>query len=495
MITTFRAALAVTLLAGLYLLVAGFIAAAAALDLFVATHLDAAAIKAVVAVNVGALIVLRGASVIGARRKGQRPGVCLTARDEPGLWLEVTGLAARVRTRAPDEIRIVADVNAAVSENTRLLGLWPGQRVMYIGMPLFLSLSVAELRAVLCHELGHYSRSHTRLGAVTYQGDIALAGTIRQLRSHATIRRIFMIYARLYFSVSYAVSRRQELEADAAAVAVAGRQAAGDAVRKVRASAAAWDYYLNAYCALIEPAQARPANLFAGYYTLLRQPSRQQEFNRAALAAKMRSRYDSHPSLAERLAAIERLDEPAVTPDPRPALALLANPQAAAMATQQTVLTSQALRLPVLEWPEILARGMTALRADAVNDVFTAAAQLADLPSATVDTVLWVLATGRSRDLADRLRALRWRGDDPQALAAAVVARAFEGLLVQAGRAHWAFSWSDAVTLRDTSGMPVGAADPVLRAVHEPGQVGALRDWLAEQGIPLTGRPQEQVPA
>jgi Zn-dependent protease with chaperone function len=494
-ITTFRAALAVALLAGFYLLVAGFIAAAAVLDFFAVTHLGAAGIRVVLAANVGALVAARGAFAVGGRRKGQRPGVCVTALDEPGLWYEVDGLAARVRTRAPDEIRIVADANAAVSESTRLLGLWPGQRVLYIGMPLFLSLSVDELRAVLCHELGHYGRSHTRLGAVTYQGDIALAGTIRQLRSHATMRRIFMIYARLYFSVSHAVLRRQELEADAAAVAVAGRRAAGDAVRKVRASAAAWDYYLNAYCALIEPARARPANLFAGYYTLLRQPSRQQEFNRAALAPETRSRYDSHPSLAERLAAIDRLDEPAVTPDPRPALALLASPQAVATATQHTLLTGQALGLPVLEWPEILARGMTALRADAVNDVFAAAAQVAKLPAATVDTILWALATGQSGSLADRLRALSWRGDDPQALVAAVVARAFEGLLVQAGRAHWAFSWSDAVTLLDTSGLPVRGADPVLRAVHDPGQVGALRDWLADQGIPLTGRPQEQVPA
>ncbi len=56
MITTFRAALAVTLLACFYLLAAGFIAAAAALDFSAVTHLDAAAIKAVVAVNVGALI-------------------------------------------------------------------------------------------------------------------------------------------------------------------------------------------------------------------------------------------------------------------------------------------------------------------------------------------------------------------------------------------------------------------------------------------------------
>jgi Zn-dependent protease with chaperone function len=490
--TTFRAALAVALLAGFYLLVAAFAGLAVTLDVFEASHLNAAAVRGVVLLNIGVLVVLRGTFVVG-RRGAQPAGVVVTAREEPELCRTVAALAARVRTRAPDEIRLVAEVNAAVTEESRMLGLWPGKRIMYIGMPLFLGLRVDELRAVLCHELGHYSRAHTRLGAITYQGMTALNGTITRLQAHAFIRRIFVLYARLYFACSSAVARRQELEADAAAVAVAGREAAGDAIRDLHASAAAWNHYLESYCALIEPAQARPADLFAGFYDLIRQPGRREEFARAALVPAQRSAYDSHPSPAERLAAIGRLAEPSVAPDRRRALALLADPASRAMAMQTQMLTDKALRLPIMDWPEIAVRAMMALRAGALADVFTAVAQVADVPEATVDTVLWALASGRTDGIAARLRALRWRGDDARMLVASVLSRAFEGLLVQAGQARWVFSWADGVTLRGIDGAEVRVSEPVLRAVHHPGQVASLYEWLTGHGIPPTARPRRQA--
>lgn len=494
MITTFRAALAVTLLAGFYLLVAAFAALAISLDAFEVGHLNAAAIRGIVLLNIGVLVVLRGAFVVGAGRNAKLPGLVVTPGQEPGLCRTVAGLAAQVQTRAPDEIRLVAEVNAAVSEDSRFLGLWPGKRVMYIGMPLFLSLRVDELRAVLCHELGHYGRSHTRLGAITYQGMMALNSTITRLRKHPFIRRIFVLYARLYFSCSSAVQRRQELEADAAAVAVAGRRAASDAIRDLHTTSVAWNYYLESYCTLIEPAQARPADLFVGFYSLIRQPGRLEEFARTALGPEPRSAYDSHPSPAERMASIERLAEPAVRPDLRPALALLANPAATALATQQQMLTEKAQRLPVLDWPEIAVRGMMALRADALNDIFTAVAQVANVPEATVDTILWALAAGRSDGIAARLRALNWRGDDARNLVASVISRGLEGLLVQSGQARWVFSWSDVVRLRDASGAEVTVAEPVLRAVHHPSQVGSLHEWLTAHGISLAARPRQQAP-
>jgi len=78
------------------------------------------------------------------------------------LWAEVRAIAAEVRTRVPDEVRLVADVNAAVSEDTRLLGLRGGRRYLYVGLPLLQAMNLAQFRSVLAHELGHYSHQHTR---------------------------------------------------------------------------------------------------------------------------------------------------------------------------------------------------------------------------------------------------------------------------------------------------------------------------------------------
>ncbi|MCO5966944.1 M48 family metallopeptidase [Actinoallomurus soli] len=490
MLTTFRAAVAVVLLAGFYVLVAVITVGTVFFDFYAVKYGHAGGFKVAALATFGVLAMLRGVFVVGRRRHEEEPGVAVSPRDEPELWRTVAELAHQVRTRVPDEIRLVPDVNAAVSENTRLLGLIPGRRSMYIGIPLMLSLTADEMRAVLCHELGHYSGSHTRLGGITYRGRTSLIRTIEGLRNHAVIRTIFLLYATLYLRVSQAVSRRQELEADAAAVAVSGRRPMGDALRKVRASAAAWNFYLASYCSLIGPAQARPADLFAGFYTLLREPGRQEELAKVVNSPEERSPYDSHPSLAERLAAIATLPEPAARPDSRPALALLADPQRAALATQASMLTEEALRLPVLDWPQIVERGLyTGANAEAMKDVFTAAAQAANTPQPTVDTVLRILAGGGAGDLGTRLRMAGWQGDDTPALVARVVARAFEGLLIQAGRARYVFSWSDIARLRDADGAEVDLTDLVRRAVDDPGQVNALYEGLLRVGITPVAAP------
>jgi Zn-dependent protease with chaperone function len=497
MITTVRAAVAVVLLAGFYLLVTAITAGTVVFDYFAVRYGHAGGFKVAALATLAMIAMLRGVFVLGRRRTEPEPGVAVTPHDEPELWRTVTELAHQVKTRVPDEIRLVPEVNAAVSEDTRLLGLIAGRRYMYVGVPLLLGLTVDEMRAVLCHELGHYSGSHTRLGGITYRGRTALIRTIERLQDHAIIRTTFLLYAKLYLRITQAVSRHQELEADAAAVTVSGRRPMGDALRKVRTGAVAWDFYLGSYCSLIGPARARPADLFAGYYTVLREPSRQAMFAEVLSGPEERSPYDSHPSLEERLAAIERLPEPRVRHDPRPALALLADPRQAALATQSTMLSEEALGLPVLDWPEIVARGLYAGgNSEAITDVFTAAAELANTARPTVDTVLRVLAGGGAGGLGVRLQQAGWRGDDVRELVTNVVARAFEGLLIQAGRARYTFSWSDAAKLVDDNGADVDLSGLVRAALDDPHQVNALHQGLLHFGItPATAPAGQTAPA
>src|SRR3954471_3137798 len=127
MITTFRAAVAVVLLAGFYVLVAAFTAGTAVLDFFAVKYGHAGGFKVAALATLGVLAMLRGVFVVGRSSADEQPGVAGGPPDEPELWRTVAELAAQVRTRVPDEIRLVPEVNAAVSENTRLLGLIPGR--------------------------------------------------------------------------------------------------------------------------------------------------------------------------------------------------------------------------------------------------------------------------------------------------------------------------------------------------------------------------------
>src|SRR5262245_32358555 len=115
------------------------------------------------------------------RTKPELPnGVRIEPAQGPQLWATVRELADKVGTRAPDEIQLVAEVNAAVVENARWLGLVGGRRFLLLGTPLVQTFTVDQLRSVLAHELGHYSHSHTRLGPLSYRGRLALVHTLQR---------------------------------------------------------------------------------------------------------------------------------------------------------------------------------------------------------------------------------------------------------------------------------------------------------------------------
>jgi Zn-dependent protease with chaperone function len=486
--TTLRAALAIALLIGFYALVAVVIAATAAFDVLAVRHPNAGAIKVAALATLAAVALLRALLVMGRRPDTQEYGFAMSHADEPALWNEVAGLAARVGTAPPDEIRLVPDVNAAVSEDTRLMGLFAVKRTMYIGLPLLATLSVTELRGVLGHELGHYSGSHTRLGAPTYRGRVALIKAIGGLRRHPILQRIFIVYATLYFRVSQAVSRRQEFEADEFAVQISGRPATASALNKVHVAGAAWQHYLESYVSLGGAAQATPLDLFGGFRALLAAQSRR--FAEEAAAAHERSPYDSHPSLPERLSAIARLPEPHIQPDARPAVVLLHDPAAAEQLAERAMWTPEALRLPSLSWEEIVARGVYAsANAEAVADLLVGAQRLTGWPDPTLGGALAVLAQGDIERLGVELRNLGWQGADTRAMVSNVVTGALQGVFVETGRARWTLSWSGPVRLLDDQGNDVQLTEISQQVVVDPRAVHTLRTLLARYGIPESHRP------
>jgi Zn-dependent protease with chaperone function len=487
MVTAVRAALAFGLLAGFYLLVALVLAATALIDVLAVEHPSGGALKVGVVLTLAALALLRGLFLVNRRKSGAEPGVSVGRRDEPLLWQTVEELAQRVRTRPPDEIRLVPEVNAAVGEDTSWLGLRASRRRMYIGMPLLMTLAADEMRAVLGHELGHYSGAHTRLGAPVYRGRVAVLGAVAALGRHAFVQRLFYYYAKLFLRVSQAVSRDQELEADRFAVAISGREAAGNALRKVHGTAAAWDLYLERYVGLTGAAGARPADLFGGFHSLV--AMRQEEIAQAAGEPRETSPYDSHPSLAERLRAISLLPEPPHQRDPRPAAAaLLRDPATAAGAVAQAFWTEEALRLRPLPWAEMVAQGMyAAANEEAVRDLAVAGQRVVGSPQPYLDCGLEALARGQAGPLHDELVRLGWRPSPD--LVAKVLARAVEGVLISHGRARWTLSWSSPAVLLDPAGNEVELDEYAAKVATGPAYVSGLRSWLAQAGIPPDYRP------
>jgi Zn-dependent protease with chaperone function len=373
-----RAVRALVLLAGFYVMGVALLSAMATFDWLLVTRLltaQAAWLEGMV-LTVTVLLaaaILRGMfAFLRAGRLGPVPhAVAVRPEDQPELWEQVRAAADVTGERPPDELYLVAEVNAGVAEQNRLLGLLPGRRRMLLGLPLLAGLTVPQLRAVLAHEFGHYANLDTRLGGVTMRGRKAVLHTVEvfqegSTRLHHVLGALYVGYARMFLRTSQSVARHQELAADQMAARYAGRDATVAALRVLPVLAAAHTHYLKTYAAMGGPLGALPpvGEVHGGFRRLL---AARTEARFAALSAGQRPPrphpYDSHPPAAERIALIEKPsadDRAEGLVDEAAALTLLHDPDRLFAALEARTLPQEAAHLRRMSWDDLVMAGAVA---------------------------------------------------------------------------------------------------------------------------------------
>ncbi|WP_067183294.1 M48 family metallopeptidase [Microtetraspora niveoalba] len=481
MVSTMRAGLSLAMLAGFFVVAAAQVAGAVALTVWLSTVIAGAiAVKVVWSCfAAGILAVGRGTWRAVRSRPAPPSGLPLTPRQAPLLWATVRELAAEAGTRAPDEIWLIPEVNASVQEESRLLGLIGGRRRLSLGLPLLHTMTVAQVRAVLAHELGHYSGRHTRLSAPAYRGRLMIAHTLRQIGQYNPSGWIFKGYARLYLLADNAVSRRQEFEADRASARVAGIEAAASALHEVRVLDAAWHFFLEQYVELGWESGFAPDDLFAGFGALV--AGRRGELNalRASTPEEKGSRWDTHPPLNERIAAIRALPRTPVTPDGRPAAVLVPDLAEAGRALQGEVVETG--ERTVLPWPEFI---VAALDADLQRDadaVFRTVARAAGRPVAGLADVFDLIAAGRLLEIAQPFFPTATRREVGE-LFAGPLGTVLRLAAVRSGVAGWRPSWSGPAEFTGAEGV-VAALERIAANAVSPGGLDKARAELELLGV------------
>ncbi|MFD0904022.1 M48 family metalloprotease [Actinomadura sediminis] len=403
--TTLRAMIAVTLLLGHHVIALAVLAGTALAVALLIRYGGRDGTVPFTAVMVMLAVPVLTALIKTVRYRPEPPGgLPLDRTAEPALWAEIDAIARRAGTRPPDDLRLTPEANAAVAEQTRGLALTAGRRHMTIGMPLLETLTVAELRAVLAHELGHYSRRHTLLGHLTHRGAAALRNTTAALHSDdpwtTALRKVFDGYTEVYLRVSRAVRRAQETEADRLMVEISGRDAAASALRTVRTTAAAWPAFLDRHVGPATRHGLAPADVLGGFRALLDEPSRRDELAEILTRPGRTDPHDSHPTLADRLRAIARCPEPAAaSPDARPATDLLTD-AAAVRARFHRALFGDAAGL---DWDELAARLAALHTAEDGLRLLAAAERVTGTAPATLGTLLTDIEKGHGPAIADEL--------------------------------------------------------------------------------------------
>ncbi len=441
-----------------------------------------------------AVIFLAGAYVLAAlmlvgqqmaprrrtRTSSDPGGLVLTEQDQPGLWAEVRDLAATAGTRAPDEIRLVPEVNAAVSEETSLLGLRTGTRRMFLGVPLLQGLSRNQLHAVLAHELGHHSTSRTRLGALIHRSRLAIAEVAAGL-SNPLVKRPFRTYARIFFSLTRPLAHAHEIDADQLSATVAGPRTAAVALRTLPALDAAWRIYLEQYVEAGTHYGLRPTRFFDNFTNLMSDPERLEELARISAAPPEvnTSAYDSHPPLSERIERLEAMASSDEADKSGNAASILRYPSQNFLALEDKTFAGSGLTpAPMAEIVSVAGARAAAINAEALLN----AMQENQIVPATVRGALDLIASGNLDTLLDLVDVESTSAEHDTNARRRVIARllgaAIAHELVGEDKARYELSWAGPWRLVDIAGQEVDPEDLAYEALGSPGYAAALRAWV-----------------
>lgn len=323
---TVRAVLALVFLVGFYL-----VAIALAVGLLALPYLEYVTVGRVhfyvagICLATGAVILW---SLIPRRASWEDPGPRITAAQHPRLFERIAGIAGQMRVAMPAEVFLIPEMNAFVTERGGFLG-FGARRVMAIGVPLLAIENVSQLDATIAHELGHYVGGETRLSGIVYATRRAMIMTLAQLEAHSygIFQAPFRFMLKIYMRITQAISRQQELLADSWSVRLAGREAHVTGLGLEHTHGVALQVFLRSEVEPLVRSGRVPVNVFDGYRRFVGSPGFARlgpELARIGEEA-VADPYDSHPSLAERVAFAATVESGPAVMDTTPAHTLLSD--------------------------------------------------------------------------------------------------------------------------------------------------------------------------
>jgi Zn-dependent protease with chaperone function len=243
-------------------------------------------------------------------------GIELERSEAPALYAMVEELRRRIRAPRIDRIVIGASVNATALQVHRVL-LFSPRNVLRLGYPLLVALPPEHLRAVVAHEVGHFSRAHGRFAAWVYGTRLAWVRLVQTLHARGNapiwVYWINRFYLPRLDMTARAVSRSQEFTADRFAADVVGPRVAADALVAIDLLSRHHDDVF--WPALEERLEGDPERI-RPYATIAAELSRWAPRDGTWVEEALRQAVDesdTHPTLARRL---EALGQPARIPPP-----------------------------------------------------------------------------------------------------------------------------------------------------------------------------------
>lgn len=239
-------------------------------------------------------------------------GLQLKQEDAPALFDLVREVEAAVQAPHVHCILLTDEFNAGVVQIPRL-GFFGWQKnYLEVGLPLMQALSAEEFRAVIAHEMGHLSGAHSRFTGWIYRVRQTWVQIVTRLQQEGRygsfiFERFLNWYAPFFNAYSFVLARRQEYEADAQAVELAGREHAASALinLELKGRFVSEDFWPNFY-RTADTESEPPADVFTRFVSAMKRELPRDVARKWFLQglAIQTGHEDTHPSLADRLKAM-----------------------------------------------------------------------------------------------------------------------------------------------------------------------------------------------
>jgi Zn-dependent protease with chaperone function len=230
--------------------------------------------------------------------------------EAPALRALVERLQREAGAPALAGIVINEELNAAAATQPRLLGLLGHRHWLVLGLPTLQRLDERQFAAVLAHEFGHFGAGHGRFGGWIYRVRASWFRVHEELGRHAAwmskpLVAFFQWYAPYFNAYSFVLARSNEYEADAMAARVTSPQDAASALvamelASLRIERDFWPGLQRETARQPEP----PGRVYALMGQTLASPSDDEADRLDKVLAQAPNLDDTHPVLAQRLAAL-----------------------------------------------------------------------------------------------------------------------------------------------------------------------------------------------
>jgi Zn-dependent protease with chaperone function len=228
-------------------------------------------------------------------------------QDQPELFAFLRKLTTETQTPFPKKVLLSPEVNASVFYNSSFWSMFlPVRKNLVIGLGLVNALNLAELKAVMAHEFGHFSQRSMKLGSYVYQVNRVMYNMLfdnegygRVLQGFSSVHGAFGLIAQItvwivtgiqkvlqwlygFINKRYmSLSRQMEFHADTVAASVSGGNHLIQALRRIELADSAWNETVDQYNRWLDQSK-KASNAFTHQRWMIQQIAQNNKLHNSA---------------------------------------------------------------------------------------------------------------------------------------------------------------------------------------------------------------------